>query len=69
MAFFLNIVLFALIGVYTSLNELINNIFCWIICVLFQFFTNRIWVFDGKVSNSKDLLKQMGSFFAGRVLT
>ncbi len=35
----------------------------------FQFFTNRTWVFDGKVDTKKDFLKQAGSFTAGRLFT
>ena len=68
LAFFLNIGLFAAIAA-TGINELVNNIICWIICVLFQFFTNRTWVFDGKVDNKVDFVKQMASFFGGRVAT
>ena len=29
------------------LNELIANVVSWVIAVLFAFFTNRKWVFDG----------------------
>ena len=51
------------------INEVINNSIDWVICVAFQFFTNRTWVFDGKVDNTKDFLKQAGSFTAGRLFT
>lgn len=67
-AFFLNIGLFAAIDTF-GVNELINNIVCWGICVLFQFFTNRTWVFDGHVDNSREFIKQMGSFISGRIGT
>jgi putative flippase GtrA len=40
-----------------------------VICVAFQFFTNRTWVFDGKVETKKDFLKQAGSFTLGRLFT
>jgi len=68
LAFFLNVVLFAVIDTF-GVNELINNIVCWGICVLFQFFTNRTWVFDGHVNNSREFIKQLGSFVSGRVST
>ena len=47
LAFFLNFFLFIGIDYAFQISELVNNIICWIICVLFQFFTNRTWVFDG----------------------
>ena len=42
---------------------------CWIICVLFQFFTNRTWVFDGHVDSTAGFMRQMLGFFGGRVFT
>jgi putative flippase GtrA len=68
-AFFLNIYLFALFYSTFGINELIANVICWIICVLFQFFTNRTWVFDGKTDSAGGFIRQMASFFGGRVLT
>lgn len=68
-AFFLNIGLFALFNGAMKINALVANVICWIICVLFQFFTNRIWVFDGKTDSKSEFLLQMGSFFGGRVFT
>jgi putative flippase GtrA len=53
----------------TGLHELINNAICWIACVLFQFATNRIWVFDAKTHTVLQFVKQLLSFFAGRVFT
>lgn len=69
LAFFLNIGLFMLIDATLPINELVNNVICWIVCVLMQFFTNRIWVFDGRVDSTGAFVKQMASFFGGRVFT
>lgn len=69
LAFFLSIFLFWFMDSVMHLNELVNNTIDWVICVAFQFFTNRTWVFDGKVDNTKDFLKQAGSFTAGRLFT
>ena len=52
-----------------GISELIANVFCWIACVLFQFFTNRIWVFDGRTETLLALTKQMAAFFGGRIFT
>lgn len=68
-AFFLNIFLFVVLGTYTTINEHANNIICWIICVLFQFFTNRNWVFNAHVGSKRGFLKQLAAFFTGRLFT
>ena len=52
-----------------GMNALIANVICWVVCVLFQYFTNRTWVFDGQVDSAAGFLKQMASFFGGRLFT
>lgn len=69
LAFLINVFLFMGIEKVFRIDALINNIICWIVCVLFQFFTNRIWVFDGHVHTVAAFLKQAFSFFSGRVFT
>ncbi|MBQ7615518.1 MAG: GtrA family protein [Butyrivibrio sp.] len=69
LTFFLSIFLFWFMDSVMHLNELVNNTIDWVICVAFQFFTNRTWVFDGKVDTKKDFLKQAGAFTAGRLFT
>jgi predicted membrane protein len=69
LAFLLNIILFYIFYADLLFNELVANALSWILCVLFQFFTNRIWVFDGKTDNNIAFFKQMFSFTAGRVFT
>lgn len=68
LSFFLNIGLFILLD-KAGLYELINNIICWVVCVLFQFWTNRIWVFDAKTESTSQFAKQLLDFFAGRIFT
>lgn len=68
-SFFLNIVLFYLLNVRLGLNELLANIICWVVCVLFQFVTNSSLVFRAKAGSAGEYLYQMGTFFAGRVFT
>lgn len=36
---------------------------------MFQFFTNRAWVFDGHTESTVEFMKQMGAFIGGRVFT
>ena len=68
-AFVLNIVLYILFAETLKINVLIANGLCWIICVLFQFFTNRVWVFDSKTDSANDFTKQLFMFVAGRLFT
>ena len=65
--FFLNIALYALLNEVCGINELVANIICGFVCILFQFFTNRTWVFNAKTRDTLDFLKQLVSFFTGRV--
>ena len=60
--FFLNIALYAWLDGMLGINALIANVICWVVCVLFQYFTNRTWVFDGQVDSAAGFLKQMASF-------
>lgn len=69
LAFFLNLFLFAFFTEACKINALVSNAISWGICVLFQFLTNRTWVFDGSVDTKADFWKQMASFFGGRVFT
>ena len=68
-AFFLNIFLFYGIARLTPLDPLVNNVICWVVCVLYQFWTNRTWVFDGKTNGAWEFIKQILSFFGGRLFT
>lgn len=67
--FFLNMILYAVLTGYGNMNALIANVICWVICVLFQFFTNRTWVFDGRTETASGFWIQMASFFGGRLFT
>ena len=39
------------------------------VCVLFQFVTNRTWVFAARTDGMSEFFRQMASFFGGRLLT
>lgn len=66
-AFFLNFFLFLWLDTVLSVNELLNNMICWIICVLFQYVTNRTWVFPGETKDG--IPRQLAAFLGGRVFT
>lgn len=48
------------------MNELIANVFSWILAVAFAYVTNRKWVFANKSDN---ILKEIFLFCSGRVAT
>lgn len=69
LSFLVSIGTFALFNVSFGINELIANVLSWIITVMFAFLTNRVWVFDSKTEGMGEFLKQMTSFYGGRVIT
>ncbi len=64
----ISIVSFAILDVSCNLNEHVANVISWIFAVSFAYVTNRIWVFQSK-SVGKNILKEIFSFFAGRLAT
>ncbi len=75
---------YIVIGVLTTLinlvvfwffrNVIIIDLFlastiAWILAVLFAYFTNKGFVFNSKVSGTKEVLKTMALFFSARILS
>ncbi|MBQ8108102.1 MAG: GtrA family protein [Ruminococcus sp.] len=53
-------------------KEVVSNVstaFSWICSVTFAYITNRIWVFESRISGAKNILKEGASFYGGRVFT
>lgn len=69
LAFLVSVGTFWLLNVVLGIGELIANVFSWIITVTFAFITNKLWVFEAETVGCKNFLKQMVSFFAGRIVT
>ena len=69
LAFFLNMLLFFVTHTKMGMQELVATAVCWVLCVLFQYFTNKTWVFRSHASTTASLVKEMASFFGGRVFT
>lgn len=69
LSFVVNVILYGLFYEIFHINELIANIFSWIITVVFAFFTNRIWVFESSTDSFKAFMKQMIAFYQGRLVT
>jgi putative flippase GtrA len=69
LSFILNLGLFILFTDVMGIGTLLANAIDWVICVLFQFFTNRTWVFNGHTDTASEFWGQMASFFSGRLFT
>lgn len=50
-------------------SEVVSNTAAWILAVVFAYITNKIYVFESKVSGLKALLIEITSFAGARVLT
>ena len=64
----LNIILFYLFINIWKMSTGLGNILDTIICILFLYFTNRIWVFESK-NNGKEAIKEFIQFILARSLT
>ena len=64
----LNIVLFYLFVNIWKISTGIGNILDTVICILFQYFTNRIWVFKSK-NKGKEVIKEFIQFLLARGIT
>ncbi len=53
----------------TYVLRLTAQILQWVLAVLFAFYTNRKWVFDGADKNAKPLPVQLVEFGSSRVIT
>jgi len=64
----LNIVLFYLFINVWKISTGLGNIIDTIVCILFQYFTNRIWVFESK-NTGKEAIKEFIQFILARGVT
>lgn len=69
LSFLVSIGTYAFFNVNFGINELVANIFSWLITVMFAFLTNRVWVFNSPTKGKIEFIKQMLVFYGGRVVT
>ena len=48
---------------------LVSNVIAWIVAVAFAYVTNKIWVFESKVTKPKALAKEIIEFFIARLFS
>lgn len=64
-----NIVVYAILYYALNINNATSNIIAWILGATFAYVTNKLYVFDSKVSNKKELLREIAYFYGCRLLT
>ncbi len=69
LTFIISIASYAFFDITLAMNELVANVLSWILAVLFAYVTNKIWVFDAPTHTIQEFVKQLVSFFGGRVAT
>lgn len=64
-----NVLIFAGLHIFMNMNYMINNFIAWFISVLFAYITNKAYVFHSPSKSFISDLKEMCSFFGGRIAT
>lgn len=64
-----NIAVYWLLVHPLNLEVMAGTITAWITAVLFAYVTNRRWVFHSEARNWGEILKELSSFFACRLIT
>ncbi|PAK84095.1 GtrA family protein [Lentilactobacillus parakefiri] len=64
-----NVLIFSGLHLFTNMNYMVNNFIAWVISVLFAYITNKAYVFHSPSKSFLSDLKEMSSFFGGRVAT
>lgn len=67
LATILNIALYRILSGF--MNHLVANAIAWVICVLFAFFTNKVFVFESRNFEPKFVLKELAGFTSARLAT
>ena len=64
-----NVAVYGLCAHAANLSTTLSIAIAWAVSVLFAYLTNRTWVFESQARTAGDILREMGSFFLGRVAT
>ncbi|MDR0591034.1 MAG: GtrA family protein [Candidatus Nomurabacteria bacterium] len=51
------------------IEEVTSNILSWVCAVLFAYVTNKVFVFESKKSEVKEVIKEMSTFFGMRLVS
>lgn len=64
-----NIVSYALFARICGFDTIVSNIFAWIFAVAFAYITNKLWVFESKCTEIKEIIDELIKFVSCRLLT
>lgn len=65
----INTICYVLLYEWLNVNNLISTIVAWVLSVVVAFVTNKIYVFKSQKNKSYEILKEIVSFFACRIMT
>ncbi len=65
----INFIIYYVCAHLAEFNVLVSTIIAWICSVLFAYIANKVWVFESKQNNIKEVFKEFCSFVAARLLT
>ena len=69
LAMVVNFVSYFIFARLCHIDEVISSGLSWFCSVLFAYVTNKLFVFDSKTTNKKELIKEAISFFLARVVS
>ncbi len=69
LAMVVNFVSYFIFARLCHIDEVISSGLSWFCSVLFAYITNKLFVFDSKTTNKKELIKEAISFFLARVVS
>ena len=64
-----NILAYSILFYALHINNATSNVIAWIVGATFAYITNKLYVFNSKVTNKKELLKEIVYFYGCRLLT
>lgn len=64
-----NVIVYWLCAHPLKLGTMPSTIIAWILAVLFAYVTNRKWVFHSEATGSREVTKEIASFFGCRLAT
>ena len=67
--FVISVASYAFFNQAMRMNELIANVFSWVLAVLAAYLTNRTWVFEKTSKTAAGVAKEVLLFMSGRVAT
>lgn len=64
-----NFIVYFLFARVFRVDDIISNVIAWVLSVLFAYITNKIYVFESKTTERKEIFREITSFFSCRALS